>query len=222
MSSPDAIINEFSFQEKLSPAQMDAAWANGWRHFGSYFFRYSVIGNGADAKHVLPLRIRLADFQASTSQRRVWRRNRDLEVQIHDARIDDEKTALFDRHKIRFSDHVPDSLVSFLGEEPRHTPCCTKEICLYRDHLLIAVTFWDIGDAATSGIYALFEPTESRRSLGVYLILLSIHFSIQQQKNYYYIGYAHHEPSHYDYKKRFHALEYYDWNGAWLPFTKTP
>ncbi|MBN1559050.1 arginine-tRNA-protein transferase [candidate division KSB1 bacterium] len=218
MSSADAIINEFSFQEKLSPAQMDAAWAHGWRHFGAYFFRYSVIGHGENVKHVVPLRVRVADFQASRSQRRVWRRNQNLQIQVRDACIDEEKTTLFDRHKTRFSDHVPDSLFSFLGEEPASVPCCAKEICLFHGSHLAAVTFWDIGDVATSGIYAMFEPTESRRSLGIYLILLSIHFSIQYQKKYYYLGYAYRQPSHYDYKKRFHALEYYDWNGAWLPF----
>jgi hypothetical protein len=31
----------------------------------------------------------------------------------------------------------------------------------------------------------------------------------------YYHGYGTEEPSHYDYKKRFAGLEFYDWKGNW-------
>ena len=63
----------------------------------------------------------------------------------------------------------------------------------------------------------MFEPDESKRSLGIYLILLSIQLSKQYKKRFYYPGYAYKESSFYDYKKKFSALEYYDWCGQWLP-----
>ena len=37
---------------------------------------------------------------------------------------------------------------------------------------------------------------------------------------YYYHGYAFHEPSHYDYKKRLNATEWLDWEGNWLPLDR--
>ncbi len=39
---------------------------------------------------------------------------------------------------------------------------------------------------------------------------------------YYYSGYATVEPSCYDYKKQFDALEYYDWEGRWVPIAELP
>ncbi|HNM06329.1 MAG TPA: hypothetical protein PKK05_25645, partial [Leptospiraceae bacterium] len=61
----------------------------------------------------------------------------------------------------------------------------------------------------------------SKRSLGIYTMLLEIEYSIQMKKDYYYPGYAYVETSFYDYKKNFNGLEYLDWNKGWKPFIKT-
>ncbi|MBN1479110.1 hypothetical protein EH223_15560 [candidate division KSB1 bacterium] len=213
------IINEYSLQEKLTPQQMDAAWARGWRHFGSYFFRYNISGD-ENSRVVLPLRIRLAVFTPTKSQRRIVRKNRDLKMVVRDAFLDDEKLALFDRHKTRFIENVPTSLTAFIGEQPATVPCVTKEICLFKYDHLVGASFWDIGHIATSSIYAMFDPEESKKSLGIYLILLSVKLSQQAGKKFYYHGYAYKESSFYDYKKRFTALEYYNWQGDWLPLER--
>ena len=125
---------------------------------------------------------------------------------------------MFDRHKTRFNENVPEKLSIFAGEEPATIPCETKEICLLKDEKLVGVSFWDIGSNSTSSIYAMFEPEESKRSLGIYLILTSIRLSNQIGKTFYYPGYAYRESSHYDYKKKFSALYYYDWSGNWRAF----
>lgn len=221
MSQNSPIINEYSIQRRLSHRQMDMAWAQGWRHFGSYFFRYSQTSLDNESKHVMPLRIRLDQFTPSTSQKRVLRRNRDLNIVVRDAFVDQQKIDIFERHKRRFTDNVPADLHNFTGETPATVPCETKEICLYNDGRLIAVSFWDIGHLATSSIYAMFEPDESRRSPGIYLILLSIQLSVQAGKIFYYPGYAYREFSFYDYKKNFNALYYYNWVGDWLPLVQT-
>ena len=39
--------------------EMDLLWANGWRHFGVYFFRYSLAEHGGRICNVMPLRIEL-------------------------------------------------------------------------------------------------------------------------------------------------------------------
>ena len=63
----------------------------------------------------------------------------------------------------------------------------------------------------------MFDPDESRRSLGVYTILLAIERARSMGQRHYYPGYASREPSPYDYKKNFAGLEEYDWRGRWLP-----
>jgi arginine-tRNA-protein transferase len=209
-------INEAAELELASPELMDRCWSEGWRHFGSYFFRYSRMSETRGFKTITPLRMRLKDFELSTSQTRVMKRNANLELVIQDAIIDLEKHKLFALHSQRFTENIPDSLYSFLGHNPARVPCETKELALFKDGCLIAVTFLDIGATSTSSIYSIYDPNESKHSLGVYLILCSIKHSIALGKTFYYPGYATLEPSAYDYKKRFSALEFYDWNGKWL------
>ena len=209
-------IDEAGELEFASPELMDRAWAGGWRHFGSYFFRYSRMMEAHGFKTVMPLRMRLEHFEPSTSQARVLKRNASFELVIRDAIIDLEKRKLFALHRQRFTENVPDSLYSFLGFDPAWVPCETKELALFKEGRLIGVTFLDIGASSTSSIYSIYDPKESKYSLGVYLILCSIRYSIALDKIFYYPGYATLEPSAYDYKKRFAPLEYFDWKGNWL------
>ena len=66
-------------------------------------------------KRVLNLRVPLQEWQPSKSQRRTLRRNEDLEVSFAEAEPGAEEEELFQRHKVRFSENVPDSLSDFLG-----------------------------------------------------------------------------------------------------------
>ena len=204
-------LNEYFFKDELSAAQMDYLWAHGWRHFGEYFFRYSQVA----AKHVTPLRIDLAAFKLSTSLKRILKANTDLEVVIREAFIDEEKEALFRRHKVRFTENVPDSIHDFLSPFPAQIPCETKEVCLLQNGKLIGVSFLDLGEDSTSSVYSIYEPEIQQRSLGIFLILNSIQHSLKLGKRYYYLGYAYREPSHYDYKKRFSGLEEFHWTNEW-------
>ena len=68
----------------------------------------------------------------------------------------------------------------------------------------------------------MFDPSESRRSLGIYAILSAIDLSRRSGRRYYYPGYGTREPSPYDYKKKFAGLEEFDWRGRWLPLRGTP
>lgn len=211
-----SVPEEFFISYRKRPEEMDALWAEGWRHFGIFFFRYRRGELGGRRCTVLPLRVHLEGFRPSRSQRRVLSRNRDLNVTLGPSRIDDERLALFERHRLRFHENVPESLYDFLSFEPSRVPCRNVEICV-RDASgrLLAASFLDVGRAATSAVYAMFDPDESRRSLGLLTMLAAVSFSREEGCRYYYPGYACREPSVYDYKKNFVGLEAYDWRGRW-------
>jgi arginyl-tRNA--protein-N-Asp/Glu arginylyltransferase len=213
-------INEYFYSDDISSDEMDLLLAQGWRNFGQYFFRHSWDFYRETEQVVIPLRIRLADFMLSKKQRRIIKQNQDLHTVIRPIVIDDEKHELFDRHKQRFKSNVPQSLYTFLDFEAATIPCEALEFCIYERDKLLAASFLNFGNTSTSGIYAMFEPTETKRSLGIYTMLLEIEFSRQMSKNYYYQGYAYIGESFYDYKKRFSALEMYDWQGNWTNFSE--
>ncbi len=211
-------INEEFYTEKASPDQMDALLADGWRHFGTHFFRYNFGLHENEIRLVLPLRISLADFSPSKSQRRILKKNQDLQIVIRPIEITKEKESLFARHKMRFTSGVPDSIYDFLSSEPASIPCEAMEVCVYNQEKLLAASFFDVGATAVSAVYAMFDTQESSRSLGIYTMLLTIGYALENRKQFYYPGYAYDGNSFYDYKKRFSALEKFDWNGNWESF----
>ena len=209
------LINEEFYADAVTPGQLDLLLANAWRHFGTHFFRYSLGVYREEIRRVIPLRIRLADFQFLKSQRRNLRNNRDLRVEIRPVKITPESNDLFHRHKQRFEHNVPVSIYDFLSHEPAAIPCESREIAVYDNGKLVAVSYFDIGLTSMSGIYAAFDPDERTRGLGIFTMLKEIEFSIDAGKEFYYQGYAYEGESFYDYKKRFAGTEEFDWNGAW-------
>jgi leucyl-tRNA---protein transferase len=217
--TPD-IIEQF-VAERVPAAAMDLLWANGWRHFGSYFFRYSIQWDEATASNQLiqPLRVPVFDFEPSKSQRRVLKRNLDIRWEIEPAHASPEVQSLFQSHKSRFSSNVPESLFNFISEsDPGGIPCPCLEFRAFLGAQLVAVSFMSIGETSTSGIYGIFDPTETSRSLGILTLLKEIEFTRSTNRHYYYPGYSTREPSAYDYKKRLAPAEYFDWfNERWMP-----
>jgi leucyl-tRNA---protein transferase len=203
-----------------SPTAMDRYWAEGWRHFGILFFRFRAAVHAGKVFTVLPLRLDLTAFKLTRSQKRVLSVNRDLTTEIRPATIDRAKRALFFRHRERFTDNIPTSLDNFLSPVPDSVPCRNLELSVYLRKRLLGVTFLDVGESATSAVYAIFEPEERRRSLGILMMLQSIQFSRDHGHRYYYPGYAYREPYVYDYKKRFVGLEYMDWETGWRPYPR--
>lgn len=194
---------------------MDALWEKGWRHFGTYFFRYSQLEKDGQRFHVQPLRVRLEHTTLNRNQKRTLQRNQDITLTIKPAYIDDEIEALFERHKTRFKDNVPESLHTFLSEQPASKPCECVSLCLHLENRLVGVSYLDIGETATSSVYQCFEPTLSKRGVGILMMLQSIQVSRKWGKTFYYPGYAFAEPSFYDYKKTLRPLEVYDWHSHW-------
>jgi arginine-tRNA-protein transferase len=215
-----SFINEYFVRARTTPEQMDLLWALGWRHFGNYFFRYSASHHWGSFRTVMPLRVDLSKFAPSRSQRRALARTGDLRVVIRDTRIDIAKEGLFHSHRERFKENIPDSIYDFLSEDPAVEPCRNREICAYGGDRLLAASFLDIGGQSTSAVYAMFEPSESKRSLGIFTMLEAIRYSRELGCRYYYPGYTYREPSFYDYKKNFAGSEYYDWREGWKPFTR--
>jgi arginine-tRNA-protein transferase len=208
-------INEQFLADQISPVQLDTLLADGWRHFGGQFFRYSYAIYESDIRLVIPLRIRLDKFHLSKSQRRTLRRNHDLTTLVRPVEITDEAEQLFHRHKSRFRNGTPVSIYDFLSRMPSTRPCKAREIAVYSDQRLIAVSYFDIGATAISGIYAMFEPEESHRRLGIFTMLKEIETSIGSGKTFYYQGYSYDGPSFYDYKKQFRGSEGFDWLETW-------
>ena len=209
-------INQEFVASEVSGAELDALLAESWRHFGERFFRYNLGIYRDEVRLVVPLRIRLADFLFSKSQRRNIRRNEDLNTVIRPALVTAEVEELFHRHKARFDHGIPDSIFEFVSREPSTIPCEGKQVAVYDGDKLVAASYFDVGETSVSSIYGIFDPDYSARGLGIFTMLKEIEHSIESGKTFYYHGYSYSGESFYDYKKRFSGLERYDWmDGKW-------
>lgn len=198
---------------------MDRLWSEGWRHFGSEFFRYSLsFSDQGELQMIQPLRLELRAFHPSRSQRRVVRRSADAEIRVVPAMVNAEREGMFLRHRTRFGSNIPESLLTFMpAAAPDAEPCQCMSVEVRVRGRLIAVSYLDVGELAVSSVYAMFEPDEAWRSLGTLTLLGEIEWASVQGRRWLYPGYATVQSSHYDYKKSFRPLTYYDWRGSWLP-----
>ncbi len=206
-----ARLDEAFLAPQVPAATMDFLWSQGWRHQGHCFFRYTHCVMAGVEQEIVPLRMDLARFQMSKSQRRVCRQNADVRWEVSPAIFDDAIHTMFARHSERFDDNKPGSLDAFFSAEPAYLPCECAAIKAWLGNELIAVSFLDIGVEAVSSVYAIFEPEYEKRSLGILTLLKEIELAQATRKRWLYQGFGTRGPSRYDYKRRFAALEGYDW-----------
>ena len=214
------IINEEFHAETVGPVSLDRLLANAWRHFGTHFTRYNFGVYENEIRRVMPLRVRVSDFRLSKSQRRIIRKNADLETIVRPIRLTNETHELVHRHKRRFTFGVPNSIYDFLSHDPANMPTNGFEVRVTRRGKLLAASFFDVGVTAISSVYAIFDPEETKRSLGIFTMLKEIEHALGRGMSHYYPGYAYTGESFYDYKKRFSALETFDWKGKWGPLSE--
>ncbi|HEV7700029.1 MAG TPA: hypothetical protein VGO43_07355 [Pyrinomonadaceae bacterium] len=211
-------INEAFYAERVEADELDLLLERGWRHFGPRFQRYSLNYYNDEIRCVLPLRIRLSEFRLSKSQRRVLRRNADVEVSIGPANVTPDVHELFAWHKRRFTQDVPESIYTFVSDEPDTFPTDGLILRVTLGTQLIAASFLELSTNGLSSIYGMFHPLHAERGLGTFTMLKEIEYAGEQGKAFYYHGYAYEGESFYDYKKRFSGLEAFDWKGNWTAF----
>jgi leucyl-tRNA---protein transferase len=209
--------------EILTPSQIDHVWADGWRNFGSYFFRNKLdfLEEKNSWTAIVPLRINLEKFSFSSQHQKVLKKQKNTKVIFQNIEIDEERTAMFSKHTQRFKANQPEYLNKFLGEKPGIIPCDALECALFDENgQFYAASYFGIGEKSISSTYAFFDTDFSKKSPGLHTLLEEIRFAKANKKDYLYLGYCHDVSSHYDYKKNFNGLEYYDWEGNWLDYER--
>lgn len=219
MSLNELEIIDERFEHRQLPAPLlEMLWARGWRHFGSRYFRHNFFVHSSKLYSVRALRLRVADFRPSRSQRRILRKNANLRLHVGEVRTTREVFEMFERHKERFDENPPRDIFDVIASAEERHAGQTLQFSVYDADRLIAVSYLDVAVSSTSGLYAFFEPSESKRSLGIFTMLKEIEYTRGAGMTFYYPGYVFRESSFYDYKKRFRPAEVYDWNGKWLPY----
>ncbi len=196
---------------RMSPDLYQAFMDAGFRRSGKLI--YQPICNGCRACQ--PIRVSVEKFQASKSQRRCWKRNRDLVATFGQPDPTEEKFALYQRYIREWhgtNDATRESFESFLYESPVHTLEST-----FRDRhgRLLAVGICDLSPRSLSSVYFYFDPAESHRGLGTFGALWEIYWAKFRKMPYYYLGYYVQACSAMEYKANYRPCEILCGDGVW-------
>ncbi len=157
----------------------------GFRRAGRIFYRPACL----DCRACVPLRVPVGRFRPSRSQRRVWRRNRDVRVTLRRPACDAQRFALFCRHQdAQFGRRMcatPDELREAVFESPIET----LEMDYWLSERLVGVGVVDVCPQSISSVYFFFDPACRRRSLGTLSVLVEIDLARQWGRQWWYAGY---------------------------------
>jgi len=202
--------HEFFLATEVDGKEFNRCLEQGFRKFGIYFFR----PNCQSCQECLPLRVRAQDFVLSKSQKRVLKKNKDINIVYKPLLYREEIFQLFIKHsKIRFKqkDSHNDSREDFIQTHfTPSTPSLLSEFFI--GEKLVAVGFLDISSDAVSSVYFIYDPDYQKRSLGIFGALKEIEYTKMTNKSYYYLGYYIKENKFMNYKNQFYPSEVYNWN----------
>lgn len=143
------------------------------------------------------------------SQKRIWKRNQEIQVHQTAPLFDDETYSLYDQYiSQRHADGdmyppEPGQFKSFLVESREETVFFE-----FRQQTeLIAVAVVDILQDGLSSIYTFFDPKLAKQSPGVYTILWQIQKARQLGLQYVYLGYWIKQSQKMNYKIEYKPLE---------------
>jgi len=204
-------VQRYFFGDEAGPGETSSLLGAGWRRFGSFFFRPECAGCQACVPVRLAVPLTLTD-----SQKRVWRKNEDVEFSVAELAPRDEYYELYRQHsRTRFGkDTTSDDFRGTFFE--RAVPAFVTE---YRvDGQLAGLGFCDQGADALSSVYFVFGDEFAPRSLGVYSVLRECALAAERGLKWYYLGYWVQGNATMAYKGRFFPRQVMDWNtGEWSP-----
>jgi len=177
----------------------------------------------AECSACLSARIRVADFTASRTQRRVARRNSALRRNATSPWATEAQFALFRRYlDHRHADGgMADMDIFEFSAMIEETPIRSRVIEYTRPagtdetgRPLAAVCLTDVFDDGLSMVYSFYDPDLEAHSLGTYLILDHIEIAREAGLPFVYLGYWVPGSRKMGYKSGFSALEIYK-GGQW-------
>jgi arginine-tRNA-protein transferase len=200
----------------LRPADFDQMLAEGDRRTGRMLYRTAC--PSCTACH--PLRVPVQRFEATRSQKRVWKKNEDLELRISKPALTRDRLRMYNRHKLERG--LSSSGEPLTAESYRawlmDTCVDTREFQYLFEDKLIGVTIVDLGGRAASSVYHYFDPDYDSRSLGVYSALRELEWCKQQGLDWYYFGFYVQDCSHLRYKANYYPHQRRA-DGVWTEYS---
>jgi arginine-tRNA-protein transferase len=186
---------------------------HGFRRSGGYIYRPHC----PNCKECISVRVPIKQHHFSRNEKRVLRRNADIEVSTMPGRFREDHFDLYRRYIN--SRHNEGSMANPSKSDYHRFLICDWTDTLFFEYrlnrILIAVAVCDITDSGLSAVYTFFDPDYTERSPGHFAILNQIVESRNRDLDYLYLGYWIRDCDKMSYKRRYKPLEAY-LNEQWV------
>ena len=183
-----------------------------FRRSGLTFYRPSCQGCTACRM----LRVPVAPFAPNRTQKRCWRRNRDLQIRVQTPEPSEEKRALFDRYLRARHDGTMDASRDGFEGFLYSSPLETVELEYRIEGRLVGVSLADLEPRALSAVYFYFDPEEEARSPGVFNVLALLEECRRRKLPHLYLGYWVEASKTMGYKAQYRPCEILDPEAGWV------
>lgn len=202
--------NEYFLARNVTQDELDELLETGWRKFGPTYFKPAC----PNCTSCIPIRVKTKEFQLSSEQKRIVKKNNDIELKFSLPNYREEIFDLYKKHSLtKFNQEV--SKEEFLMTHFYHSTT-SLQAEYYLKNRLVSVGFLDVGKLGLNSVYFIYDPDFSKRSLGTLGALKEIEFARLMDIPYYYLGYYIAQNPSMSYKNRFRPYQLYDWKeGIW-------
>lgn len=174
----------------VSAAELDAMLGLGWRRFGPVYFRPACEACSA----CIPVRIEVATFEATRSQRRARKNAAHLRRATGEPLVDPERLALYRRwHASREEKRgwEPSAIDAERYRFDFTFPHPAAREITYRDDegRLVGVGLVDVVPSGTSAVFFFWDPERAPASLGVAHVVSLVEDARRAGAPYVYLGY---------------------------------
>lgn len=180
---------EYRVMTGVGVDELEALLVRGWRRLGPFYFRPACAG----CFECVSLRIPVASFVPTASQKRAARRARRLRVRIGPPRLDHARLDLYARwHATREERRgwgpaalgPDDYALQFAYPHP-----AVRELTLWDAGRLVGVSLCDVTPRAWSAIYFFYDPGIARLSPGVANVMMCLELARRRGIPHVYLGY---------------------------------
>lgn len=205
--------------DHLSPEDLDDYLAQGWFRIGQALMTCRVVQFDGVLRPAIWTRLPLVGHQFKKSARRVLARNAErFRAEVGPVVLDDEREDLYQRYRQIARGERSSTLTDFLYGESDRDVFDTREVRVWDGDKLVAFSWFDLGRESVQSLIGVYDPAETRQSLGFYTMLLEVEHAIENGLRFHYPGYVLPGDPAMDYKLRLGDVEFLDpWNRDWRP-----
>ena len=216
---PDRIERKLFTSIQGDDAQLlnDSLSQQGFRRSQNILYRPSC----NECSACLSARIDVKKFKPSKSQKKIIRRNKFLIRSSNSPWATEEQYGLFQRYlqERHAKGGMADMDVFEFAAMVEESSIETRVIEYHHENLLQSVCLTDFLSDGLSMVYSFFDPDESKKSLGTFMILDHIALALELELPYLYLGYWVPGSSKMNYKVNFKGVEIFQ-NNVWQPLSE--